>query len=473
MSRLLMMRSAAGPKIALACLSFLVLVVALVQQPAKRLRDFDQPFYITIAYDLDRHGIFSNGIFVDIDSTVAVPRSGMFFAPVYPLVVLAAMKVDPRFAEAVACSVEADRGHRDEATCEPYATPMRIIHALLLALGIVAVAGAGRQIFGSRAVFWLAGALATLALAAEADIFSYVMTESMTFSLYSLFAAAILHAWRAGRPRHYVLAGGLLGALALTRLSFFPLFLLVAGLSLLHGYQLSQPRRPSTGMGVLGMMLVFALLLGGWGLRNAISVGKLGLTEEYGSAALIERFAYDDMSSSEFFFAFPYCTPGLGELAFDKVSGADSMHRFAYDTPGSFFNMGRDRRNALVKEHGRLDPLIGGIARDELRDNWWRHLVVAIPLAWCGMWPGHLVSLLLVPLFGVACVRAVRHSQWQFLLYAAPAIAMLALHALVANHYTRYNIILIGPFAVGAAWIICEWTSKLRWRRPGDIPARA
>jgi hypothetical protein len=33
---------------------------------------------------------------------------------------------------------------------------------------------------------------------------------------------------------------------------------------------------------------------------------------------------------------------------------------------------------------------------------------------------------------------------------------MLALHAAVANHYTRYNLILIGPFAAGAAWIMTQ-----------------
>jgi hypothetical protein len=38
---------------------------------------------------------------------------------------------------------------------------------------------------------------------------------------------------------------------------------------------------------------------------------------------------------------------------------------------------------------------------------------------------------------------------------------MLGLHAAVANHYTRYNLILIGPFAVGAAWIMATWLPKV------------
>ena len=173
------------------------------------------------------------------------------------------------------------------------------------------------------------------------------------------------------------------------------------------------------------MTLAFAAVVGAWSARNAVAVGKFGLTEEYGSAALIERFAYDDMTAREFFQAFAYCVPGIGDLGFDLVYGTDSMHRFVFHTPGSFFHAGRDRRDALEAEHGRLDPLIGGIIRDEMRANWWRYLLVSIPLAWCGMWAGWLASLVLIPLFACACVRAVRASQPLLLLYAAPAVAML------------------------------------------------
>src|SRR6266567_3365096 len=96
---------------------FAVLATAIFVRPPKRLSDFDQSFYITIAYDLDRHGVFSNGVFDDVDSTAAAPPAGMFFVPAYPLLVLASMKIDRRFAEAVACSVEAHHKHRDGTTC--------------------------------------------------------------------------------------------------------------------------------------------------------------------------------------------------------------------------------------------------------------------------------------------------------------------------------------------------------------------
>ena len=102
----------------------------------------------------------------------------MFFVPGYPLVVLAAMKLDARFAKAAECSVIAVNQEKEASDCEPYATPVRVIHAILLALGVVAIAFAGSLIFASTPVFWISGALTTAGLAAEAFIFSYVMISS-------------------------------------------------------------------------------------------------------------------------------------------------------------------------------------------------------------------------------------------------------------------------------------------------------
>jgi 4-amino-4-deoxy-L-arabinose transferase-like glycosyltransferase len=448
----------------LGLLSFAVLVAAIMAKPARTLSDFDQSFYLTIAYDLDRHGVFSNGVFDTVDSTREVPPPGMFFVPGYPLVVLAAMKLDARFAKAVECIVI---NQEKEATgCEPYEIPIRIIHAALLALGVVAIALAGSLIFPSMRVFWIAGALATAALAIEADIFSFVMTESLTFSLYSVTMLFAALAWKRGNITWWGVTGLFLGLLCLTRPSFVVLIpgvlLLIAGGSRL----LDAKTRPSAWKSAAVFVTVVALTIGPWILRNHVSVGKWGLTEEYGSAVLIERFAYNDMNPMEFITAFPYCTPGLGDLLFDQVYGRDSMHRFVYHTRDSFFHVGRGRRDALVQEHGRLDPLIRDIVRDEMRINWWRHLLVSIPLAWCGMWAGWIVALALLPLFACAGMKAMRKREPVLLLYAAPAIMMLGLHAAVANHYTRYNLILIGPAAIGAAWMMSAWLqqARLRWQ---------
>ena len=74
------------------------------------------------------------------------------------------------------------------------------------------------------------------------------------------------------------------------------------------------------------------------------------------------------------------------------------------------------------------------------------------------------MTLLLVPLFALSLLQAARAREPGLIFYSAPALLMLALHAAVANHYTRYNLILIGPYCVGAAWIICSALPYVRWR---------
>jgi hypothetical protein len=63
-----------------------------------------------------------------------------------------------------------------------------------------------------------------------------------------------------------------------------------------------------------------------------------------------------------------------------------------------------------------------------------------------------------------ACRRAIYHSRPLFLLYAIPAFCMLGVHVVLANHDLRYNLMLIGPYAAGAAWIVIEQASSLMAR---------
>lgn len=459
-------------RVLLLLAAFAVLAVSIVAQPSKRLRDFDQVFYTTIAYDIERHGVFSSGIFDDTDSTRDVPPPGMFFVPGYPLLILAAMKVDPRFGEAVRCSVEGDHKLRDETTCEDYALPIHLAHAFMLAVAVLAFAMAAELIFGGARVFWLTGVLAAASFAAHADLFSFMMTESMTVALCSLVMLFALIAWKTSRIRDFAVTGLVLGLLCLTRPSFVVLCPLLLVIALLNGLWVApKPARPLLAA-VLAFLAAFLAVVGPWMVRNQISVGKTGLTEEYGAAALIERFAYNDMTASEFARLFAYCVPVIGDTAFDKEGRAGSMHRFVYHTPDSIFHTGRGRRDDLLQQHGRLDPVISTIVADEMRTNWWRHLLVGIPLGWCGMWAGGPWALLTAPLFAFACVQAVRKRKPYLLLYAAPALAMLGLHALVANESTRYNLALIGPFCAAAAWLMISLVESVRSRWRVHAPVR-
>jgi hypothetical protein len=452
-------------KLLVVVVSLLTIGLSILSRPDWKLRDFDQVFYVAIAYDLDRYGVFSDGIFDTVDSSVQPAQPGMFFGPIFPAMVLAVMKLDPRFAEAVRCSVDSNRGHRDESICEAYETPIRILNSVLLAIGAAAIGLAAQMIFQRTLwMFVFADLFATAAVASEGHILSFVMTESAIFGIYSVYAWLLLRTLLRPATIRFAVAGAALGILALTKPSFA--VLLPAGLAIVFGSTYWITKKPINLMSryLLAFAVAFACIVGPWMARNYFALGKFGLTKEYASAALVERFAYDDMTAREFLLAVPYCVPGIGDLLFDKVNGADSMHRFMYNTPGSFFNNGRGRRDALVEQNGQIDPMIGELVRDEMAVKWWRYLLVNIPLAWCGMWPGGIVTLLLLPLFVISVVKAVRARELNLLFYSTPAILMLGLDAAIGNHYTRYNLILIGPYSVGAASIICSILPYARWR---------
>jgi hypothetical protein len=60
-----------GRRAVLALAAFLVLAAALATRPARSLMDFDQPFYVTIAYDLDRYGVSATAF----SAAQKIPRS--------------------------------------------------------------------------------------------------------------------------------------------------------------------------------------------------------------------------------------------------------------------------------------------------------------------------------------------------------------------------------------------------------------
>ena len=257
--------------------------------------------------------------------------------------------------------------------CEVYALPMHIMHAALLAIGVLAIAIAAEMIFAGTIMFWLAGGLATLALLADADLFSFVMTESLTFSLYSLAALSMVPALKAPRFGKSCWWRCLFGLLALTRASHVILALVVpcCWRSITDGPMHNGGRSRTPG-GVRNR-------LDGCGqpvARPQCSVRRtLGLTEEYGSATLIERFAYNDMSAREFLLAFPYCLPEVGPPLIERAFGPAAMAAFRLPYASQLFPC----RPAPSRQADRGPWPAGSadrwIAREEMSRNWWRHLL--------------------------------------------------------------------------------------------------
>src|SRR5262245_64760259 len=105
-------------------------------------------------------------------------------------------------------------------------------------------------------------------------------------------------AWKTGEAKWWGFTGLSLGLLCLTRPSF--VVLIPALLLLIAAGSRFLKAKPSAWKSAAVFVTAVALTIGPWILRNHFSVGKWGLTEEYGAAVLIERLAYNDMSLMEF-----------------------------------------------------------------------------------------------------------------------------------------------------------------------------
>ena len=305
--------ASAGARSIFAALIFAILAAAILSRSPKWLSDFDQPFYLTIAYDLDRHGVFSNGLFDDVEQPPGGAAAGMFFGPLYPWLIFGATKLDPRFAKAVECSVEASHKVRDGAECEVYARPMHLMHAALLALGVLAIALAAEIIASSAMAFWLAGMLATVALLPDAELFSYVMTESVTFCLYSAMTWALVMAWSASGRRYFALAGIALGLLCLARPSFQVLALVLPVLIVLGArFRRSWTIRVDRPAGIRPCLCSRRRSLG----RPQLPRGRQARLERGIRHAVAGRaLCLQRMTVREFLLAFPYCVPEIGPVS--------------------------------------------------------------------------------------------------------------------------------------------------------------
>ena len=129
------------------------------------------------------------------------------------------MPASPRQCDAASRPITA----RNESECEVYARPINLLHALFLTLGVLAIARAAELIrSGDITLLPVQAVWRALALATEANLFSFVMTEAIVFSLYSVTALAMLKSWITNEARwqYAALSGLLLGILVLARTAY-------------------------------------------------------------------------------------------------------------------------------------------------------------------------------------------------------------------------------------------------------------
>ena len=440
-------RLAAGWLGALAAILFVTGVLAHREQPLS-LSAFDQPFYLGIASDLRATGRFTNGFMFDAHGPAEARTSGMRFSPIYPAMLAAAASVDPTLRRGMACVVAT--GDRPDA-CQTAAPAMRLLQFAMLAGFYVLVWWIGGEVGGSLVLAWMTLGLALLAASALLRYVDLLMTEMTTL----LLATSAIAAWLRSRRGDWssawsALAGGLLGATALTRPGFLyllPFCVICAGLlagrrrNLRHGWS-APAAMAGAGMTVLAP----------WLLRNWLMLGRFALTYGYDSHTLVQRIAFDTMTWREYGLSYLCWLPDGTSLG-RRFVGPHACDRFGWDDqPNSFYSLGlRHMLDETLKAAGGYEHHMNYLLHHYIFAMPLWHLAVTVPLALRGAYVSHWWGFVLLPTCLWAVVMAVRRGEDRLLAVALPALFMLGFNAAVAVNQPRYNLLLVPAFAVSGA----------------------
>ncbi len=419
-------------------------------QKPRPLAEFDQPFYLGIAYDLRHSGRFTDGYFFARPGPDGLRPSSMRFGPLYPALLAAVAQMDGALRANMDCLVD---GNGKNAACGRAAPIMRALQWAELVAVFWLVWWLGRAVAGGLPGAWLCLGLALLTAPLLLRSVNYLMTEMTCLALTTAAAAAAVVALRArlsGRLGACGAAcGGLLALAALTRPAFLYLILAMAaagGLALLY--------RRRMWPAVAGFAGVAAVVLAPWFIRNAVVLGRFALTFGYASHTLVQRIAFDAMTWRQYGMAYVCWLPDGNALG-RRIDGPGACDRFGWDDPRSFYLIGqRHLLDQTLAASGGYAHHMSYLLHTYIFAMPVWHALVSVPLALRGAYVAHWWGFVLLFVCAAWTVRAVRRRDWAFLAVALPAWFMLVLNAAVAVNQVRYNLMLIPPYALAGGCAI-------------------
>ena len=440
------------PRLGQAWLAFvliwIVLAVLWQRQQVRPLNEFDQPFYLGIAYDLRHSGRFTDGYFFAKPGADGLRPASMRFVPLYPALLAGVAQIDVALRGNMDCLV---LGNGMNAACGRAAPIMRALQFAQLVAVFWLIWWLGGAICGTPRCAWLALAVAMPVAPLLLHSVNYLMTEMTCLFLTTAATAAGVRALGAkGRWAWCGLCGLLLGLAALTRPAFFYLLLaiLAAGACCL-------PRARRLWIEWAAFTGAATLVLALWFVRNAVVLGRPELTFGYASHTLVQRIAFDAMSWRDYGMAYICWLPDGNALG-RGIDGAGACDRFGWDAPNSFYLIGqRHLLDETLRQSGGYAHHMSYLLHTYIFAAPVWHLMVSIPLALRGAYVGHWWGFVLLFVCGgctaAAAFGARRRQRLAFLLVALPAWFMLALNAAVAVNQVRYNLMLVPAYALAAA----------------------
>ena len=427
---------------------------------------YDAPVYLSMAYDLEHVGRFTDGTGWGTPSADPTRPSGMIRSPLDPAFLAVSAELDPVFGRTLDCLVQTGLA----PSC-PQSAPLPRILQFLMTVAVFLMTGRiAHRLTGSPRIAWLSLGVALITAPVLIRYAQTLMTETLCLFFTTLATLAAVEVFRGRRPFAWaVLSGAMIGLATLTRPNFL-YFLPAVGLVALPIVLRSPQRR--RGMATLAAFLLAGVcVITPWVLRNRVVLGHFGLTSGYAQLALTQRVAFDAMGWRQFA-AFNLCSlpdgVGMGSL----LIGPTACNRFGYEIrPDTFYGVGSTTilHSPAVVAGGTRYVLV----HDILAHPVW-HALVSIPMAMRGLWIDHYWGFVLAVLCVPLTVRALRARDAATLAITLPGWLMLAFYAALSANQTRFNLMLIVPFSFAGGLAVDRLVRRLTARhwQSGDSALR-
>src|SRR5262245_55817805 len=341
---------------------------------------------------------------------------------------------------------------------------LKYANAVLLALAAVVAGIIAHALGGSRLAAVVATTYIAFNFAMWRDL-KYVMSDYLALLLVALTVLWLFLALcRLTDIRHWIGVGFLLALLALTKQVFLPFAILLGAGLLIYGLI----KRKAAWQGLLPglcVLIVVALLNGGWLLRNLLYFGAMN--DSRGSIALSLREVYDHMTAAEHATAFLWFARPPGPNLAKRWLPESYWHRFASMEPDGFYTAGYINHAARVErqksETGVSDAVAqsqaGGIVIREILANWVGYVSSMPAIFYRGLWFDAFMPLTL-PLFILPLLWAWRDRQWLVLITLSPALSSLVIYPAISLNIRRYQFTAVIALAVIAGLAATRLRSK-------------
>ena len=451
------------------------LTISLILSLHYTVTDFEQPKkdalrYVDYAYVLANYHTFG----LSCGEIGSQPCPSNANAPLYPALLALAALGDQQLLASFSCLIKANgirpdcvigtdiKADTPDPAAEQCPRNYQTIIAtqyLIAGLSLWVIWLLANKILASPSQAWLA-LLAALLSGILTKYAGRLLTENLLLLLFLLLQYNLISLWHKQTFIKCGLTGLLLGLLTLTRPEYLYIATVLFGIALTIAGVVKSRVLASQG---LVACIIFICVLAPWSARNIEHFNSPTLTGgNYGEIILSQRVVLNQMDLREWLGAFVYWIPDFGDSLAKRVLPESWYGRHLRTHPDSF----RKRSDIMIAQAVKPAESSGMeyLLREEVLAHPIKHLMVTIPLTWRGVFIAKYWGIIGALAYLALLIRCIRNRDWLLVVASVPAWLVVIFHAAISVNVPRYNLVLIGLYALAWASILSPIYDQLTER---------